>query len=189
MNFLKKKIGWSKRIKSQREIKKIKPTIRVFNEKIQNISQEAFCVLVLNECELINDENSALIIQIQALFNEKLFELLLPETPKKLSEGLHQNEVGKIVQLDEGFEDGLVEVTLLAEVVADGGLVQPFAFVQECGNVFRGLLDQTVLKMNWQLVCFALKQDFRVKSYALYTTYFIKSKCLQLMIKVLILEI
>ncbi len=75
------------------------------------------------------------------MFNEKLFELLLPETPKKLSECLHQNEVGKIVQLDEGFEDGLVEVTLLAEVVADGGLVQPFAFVQECGNVFRGLLD------------------------------------------------
>jgi hypothetical protein len=49
------------------------------------------------------------------------------------------------VEIDERLKDLLVEVVLLAEVVADRGLVQTFALVQELGDALRRVLQQALL--------------------------------------------
>lgn len=49
------------------------------------------------------------------------------------------------MKVHEGSEDALVEVVPLAEVVPDGGLVQPLALVQEGRHVLRGMAEQAVL--------------------------------------------
>ena len=73
--------------------------------------------------------------------------MLLPETPEELSKGLDENEVCKIVKFYKRFEDSFVEIALLAQVVANGGLVQALALVQEGGYILRSFLDQSVLKL------------------------------------------
>ena len=47
-----------------------------------------------------------------------------PETPEKLAQRLHQDEISKVVQVDERLEHLLVERTLLAQIITDGRLAQ-----------------------------------------------------------------
>ena len=72
---------------------------------------------------------------------------LLPETPEELSKGLDENKVCKIVKFYKWFEDSFVEIALLAQVVANGGLVQALALVQEGSYILGSFLDQSVLKL------------------------------------------
>ena len=84
----------------------------------------------------------------QSKLDSRLIQfVLLPETPEELSKGLNENEVCKIVKFYKRFEDSFVEIALLAQVVANGGLVQALALVQEGSYIFRSFLDQSVLKL------------------------------------------
>lgn len=49
------------------------------------------------------------------------------------------------MEVDKGSQHPLVEVVPLAKVIANGSLVQPFALVQEGGNVLRRVDEQAVL--------------------------------------------
>ena len=82
-------------------------------------------------------------IQLAVSFRETLhhsvYLLALPwqsEAPQELPQRLHQDQVTEIVQVDEGREDGDVEVVAFSEVVPDRLLVEALAFVQEFGDVW-----------------------------------------------------
>ena len=68
-----------------------------------------------------------------------------PEGPEELPQRLHEDEVGEVVELDEGAQHALVEIVALAEVVADRRLVQALALVEELGHVVGAVAQQAVL--------------------------------------------
>lgn len=60
-----------------------------------------------------------------------------PEAPQELPECLDDDEIRKVVQVDERLEDLFVEGALLAKVVANGRLIQPFTSAVKRNQVLK----------------------------------------------------
>lgn len=55
--------------------------------------------------------------------------------PKELSKGLHEDQIGEIMQFDECPQHPLIEVVPFAKIIADRCFVKTFALVKELGDV------------------------------------------------------